>query len=280
MAKRRRISRARALRELTTQTRLWAVFQTRIEPGARKLIRAQITAAASGYGRSGGDLRAMDAAVNKKIGAWERFMRPHYLSIGTVFGERARAAVGFKSLALVEVKQEAAVAGAGAAVEAEVVVSTLAEYEASLSGWIRTEGLKSAKRIAGTTKADARDLINRLRKKGKGSEQIARELRASASRLSPSRAHAIARTETHSAASFANQEATRTTGIEMTKTWIAHMVRTRDTHIAANGQQVALDEPYTVGFGSLMYPGDSTLGAPAEEVINCRCGEIYQPIAA
>jgi hypothetical protein len=48
--------------------------------------------------------------------------------------------------------------------------------------------------------------------------------------------------------------------------------RTRDSHAAMDGQEAGMDEPFTTGAGhQLMHPGDGSLGAPASEIINCRC---------
>lgn len=48
--------------------------------------------------------------------------------------------------------------------------------------------------------------------------------------------------------------------------------RTRDTHLQMDGQTVGLDEPFTFpGGAQAMFPGDTSLGAPPEETINCRC---------
>lgn len=48
--------------------------------------------------------------------------------------------------------------------------------------------------------------------------------------------------------------------------------RVRPAHKLMDGQRVGLDEPFRAPDGSLlMYPGDTTLGAPGKETINCRC---------
>lgn len=51
--------------------------------------------------------------------------------------------------------------------------------------------------------------------------------------------------------------------------------RQRDTHDAMKGQEVrGLDAPFTSPSGAqFKYPGDRSLGAPAKEVIDCRCDE-------
>jgi len=45
--------------------------------------------------------------------------------------------------------------------------------------------------------------------------------------------------------------------------------RTRADHIAAEGQEVGLNEPFIVGGVRMMHPGD--FGAPPSQTINCRC---------
>lgn len=47
---------------------------------------------------------------------------------------------------------------------------------------------------------------------------------------------------------------------------------TRHSHRAMDGQRRRHGEPFLTGGGYLMhFPGDRSLGAPAEEIINCRC---------
>lgn len=52
----------------------------------------------------------------------------------------------------------------------------------------------------------------------------------------------------------------------------ARVRRTRETHRDMDGQKVGATEPFTTPSGAkLMFPGDSSLGAPPEETINCHC---------
>ena len=61
-------------------------------------------------------------------------------------------------------------------------------------------------------------------------------------------------------------------GLNIQKTWVATLDdRTRDSHVALDGETVPLDEPFSNG---LMYPADPD-GKPAE-VYNCRCTMISQ----
>ena len=86
----------------------------------------------------------------------------------------------------------------------------------------------------------------------------------------------IARTETtrvqNSAKMDIGKEGQRL-GYTMFKRWIATTDgRVRDDHLAMNGVEVPQDEPFVLPDGSkMMFPGDISMGAPPEQVINCRC---------
>lgn len=55
-------------------------------------------------------------------------------------------------------------------------------------------------------------------------------------------------------------------------TFIDKPGHTRKTHVDMDEQEVGLDEPFVSPSGArMMHPGDTSLGAPAEETINCRC---------
>lgn len=51
--------------------------------------------------------------------------------------------------------------------------------------------------------------------------------------------------------------------------------KVRDDHVAADGQQVTVDEPFIVGGEQLRWPGDGGLGASPGNIINCRCSAGY-----
>ena len=53
--------------------------------------------------------------------------------------------------------------------------------------------------------------------------------------------------------------------------------RTRDSHMDMDGEEVRFDEPFQTPSGALlMFPTDSSMGAPAEETIQCRCSVSYR----
>jgi len=96
--------------------------------------------------------------------------------------------------------------------------------------------------------------------------------------ISRSRAAMIARTETHNAASFANNayhvNVADDLGLSMKKKWVSTSDgRTRPAHSAANGQVVDMNEDFIVGGVPMGYAGDPKGGAA--NVVNCRCVIIY-----
>lgn len=88
----------------------------------------------------------------------------------------------------------------------------------------------------------------------------------------------IARTETLRVENSARQsicEEGLNRGLNMWKRWVAtNDDRTRDAHMAADGQEVQGSQPFIVDGEKLMHPGDISLGASAGNVINCRCTEV------
>lgn len=91
----------------------------------------------------------------------------------------------------------------------------------------------------------------------------------------PARARAIARTEVHTASSYAQDKEAEAAGLPLVREWsTAGDERVRPTHEAADGQQRKIGRPFKIGKALLMYPGDPN--GPSEEIINCRCVLLYE----
>jgi hypothetical protein len=80
----------------------------------------------------------------------------------------------------------------------------------------------------------------------------------------------IARTEATTAANFGINMGAESSDYEVQKFWInTRDARTRPSHLAMTKDRIDLNQPFNVGGVSMMYPGE--VGAPAAEVVNCRC---------
>lgn len=103
---------------------------------------------------------------------------------------------------------------------------------------------------------------------GSGDEALQR---FASGRVQAWRTELIARTESTKATSAGSVVVYRGAGVKR-KEWLSTSDnRTRPTHITANGQIRPIDEPFDVGGYKMNQPGDSSLGAPMEEIGNCRC---------
>ncbi len=108
-------------------------------------------------------------------------------------------------------------------------------------------------------------------------------LQAYSRRLLLLRGEVIARTEGLPAIRAAKHEAYqqlidsgRVAENDIVRVWsAADDARVRDTHASMSGQEVAgLSRPFRSPSGALFrYPGDQSLGAPASEIVACRCDE-------
>lgn len=88
----------------------------------------------------------------------------------------------------------------------------------------------------------------------------------------------IAQTETMIGLAEAGDVAARSLDIGFTKTWaVSGLGNTRDSHLAMDGIEVDADDPFRLEDCLMMYPHDSSFGAPAGEIINCACDVIRRP---
>ena len=148
-------------------------------------------------------------------------------------------------------------------------------YQAYLGG----VGASSVESMTRTTRRrTARVISLAVRQPNASVASVAAAIRAdSGSRYTRARALTIARTETHSAASYATIKAVEESGHDpgsITKVWVALQDGiTRDTHASVHGTRKSIDDLFSVGASSMRYPGDPN-GA-AREVVNCRCTCLY-----
>lgn len=124
---------------------------------------------------------------------------------------------------------------------------------------------------------------------GRSVVQTVRMIEAAVNGIAPARATMLARTDLISLSNGANanvvgilNDAAREAGEDPpinSKTWLSSQDgRVRPTHQDADGQTVPVDQPYNVGGYDIAYPGDPD--GPDEEVINCRCTELYSEESA
>jgi predicted ABC-type ATPase len=140
---------------------------------------------------------------------------------------------------------------------------------------------RAAQKIVGISEGLRReiaDLMVKMVGEGKSPQAITRELTKLGPQISRRRAATIARTEAHQAALDAVAESIKYRNIKIrSKTWwSARDNRVREDHVAAHGQNKPIDDPFEVGGALLMYPGDDSLGAGAEQIVNCRCAALFQ----
>lgn len=157
--------------------------------------------------------------------------------------------------------------------------------------FIERYGASRVTQIFQTTRDQLLRLIQDGQREGLAVDAIASRIREAIPEMARLRAHVIARTETHSANRFAQQQTARESRRALNKTWVAIPgPRTRDfgegdgvidefSHRAMNGVTVPLEQPYFVPtkYGTkepLMFPGDPN--GSAGNLINCRCAESYR----
>ena len=125
-------------------------------------------------------------------------------------------------------------------------------------------------------------IVNRLQNElaqaiilGEGIPKISRRIKSVAD-MSFKRARTIARTETLRASNEGRMLGFRQAeelGIELEREWVATLdARTRLDHGEMDGVKVEQNEPFTMPNGDeMMFPLDGSLGAKAENIVNCRC---------
>ena len=109
-------------------------------------------------------------------------------------------------------------------------------------------------------------------------EKLARKILHDYNGIALWQARRIAQTETMIGLAEAGNIAARSLDVGFTKQWATSgLMNTRDSHLAMDGVIVDMDEPFDLVDCQMMYPHDSSLGAPAGEIINCACDVLRRP---
>lgn len=151
------------------------------------------------------------------------------------------------------------------------------------TNYIRQEIIR--KRITGVEETTRYYIVRAIGKaflEGLTNEETAAAILEIIPAISKARARTIARTETHGAANYGTNVASKKLDLPMKREWLSGQdKRTRTTengdlfdHVGANGQIVGPDDPFQIakldgGTEALMFPGDPN--GSAGNVINCRC---------
>lgn len=206
--------------------------------------------------RDDGEKAALNA-VEKQEPYWAKLYHTTYFSVADEFGRNV-----IQSIKSTSFEHECKF-------EVDLFTRVLLE-------WLATEGAKRVTGIIETTREAIRTELKAGAEEHESIFQLSKRLQAMYGEFSNVRAERIARTEVISASNLGSQTAARSTNLPLEKEWIrTYDTRVRDTHAAAGGQRRKITEPYRVGGYPLMYPGDSSMGAPGEELIQCRCTESY-----
>lgn len=135
--------------------------------------------------------------------------------------------------------------------------------------WVNGRQVGVWKQVEETTRKDIAEAITEGIAAGKGM----REIRSKVLEVirDKNRAATIAQTEATGALNSGAQILRDHQGITQ-KQWFATFdSHTRATHAAAQGQITDNKGDFVVGGYRMKHPGDSSLGAPAAEVVRCRC---------
>lgn len=227
-----------------------------IAADAARVLKAAVETALEGFSASltaGGDLTTIDGIT----GTWEAY----------VAADLAPAVAGLHSagslIAFVTAPGSAALDPLVQAGWAAVVNDAAVAYQAAATNRLAGVGVQ--------VWANVRDVTVRALEQGLTGPQLKTAIQ-DVTDFSEFRADTVGRTESMSAYNAGDHEGARALGDKgpVEKVWMAAIdKRTRPDHREADGQTVAFDEPFVVGGVQMQHP--LAVGAPAEQVVNCRC---------
>jgi hypothetical protein len=244
------------------QSRVWRAFDQFTESSvprwsgrAGAILNSEGNRAAKAYAEHGAG--AAVAAVDDE--EWRHYVRTLWLTVVPDAGDL--------------ILPYLPVAKISAALTVKAVMSPLVQAAVE---WIRANGVREAALLSNTSRKKIAEQIRIGVSKNESAEQIAQRIRKHYKSIRQGRADTIARTEVHAAANYGSLSGAKEADPSLAKIWVdTPDGRTRDAHVGAGGQKRRLNEPFTVDGEKLMHPGDSSMGASAENLANCRCSLFY-----
>lgn len=165
----------------------------------------------------------------------------------------------------------------------EVKADSTTRFESALEIFINNHVADRITSLARTTKRrvtrELRMIFSSGLEAGATSTELINAVKDTYSGFRSSRAATIVRTETGVAQNEAQRSAARALGVPgLQKTWISPLLPTsRDGHVAMHESSVGINEKFEVpsddGVDLMEGPGDP--GAPADQVINCHCVQVF-----
>jgi SPP1 gp7 family putative phage head morphogenesis protein len=239
-----RIPKAVRQRDRLEQLRLLHNFEASLQKKVVKIIVSQGKTLAAAY-EAHKHVSVKDLAGHRQV--FLTTLKFHYRMVMNVFSERIHRSI--KS----------------------------SVFDQAIQQWILQQGLSTIDDIDSTTVDTVKSVIADGVENGLTTAQIVANItERTAQAMAEGRAWVIARTEMHAAANVASVLAAKDTGLELNKVWCAaNDDRTREAHAEADGQSVAMDEPFDVDGEEVDQPGDGDAG----NAINCRCTVIFEQVS-
>ncbi|BCL83182.1 Phage_portal and Phage_Mu_F domain-containing protei [Ktedonobacteria bacterium brp13] len=151
-------------------------------------------------------------------------------------------------------------------------------FTSKIIQWLLSLAATKVKQITDVTRTQIKKELANGVEGGESIPEIAKRIdQLYLQQIIPNRSTVIARTEVIGASNWASHVAAEGSGLTLHKVWLAtEDSRTRPAHSDADGQEVPMNEPFTVGDEELQYPGDPA--GSAENIIQCRCTQFYKRV--
>jgi uncharacterized protein with gpF-like domain len=249
--------------EVATQNKVRNALEKLLQKQSREALDIMGRRAVEAYTK-GGETAALASTIESEA-LVEKVLKTSYARCISVGAARLQSVAMRKSSGLILERK----------VDDDGELLTDEELGAIIKSYARANAAAKAKYIGETTRTRIKRAVAEGIDEDYGPAKIAKLIEEKTyGVINGDRAELIARTETHGAMNYGSLESAKMMDGIATKTWIsASDSRTREDHSEMDGQTVGIEDEFEGPCAGMSFPGDSS--GPAEQVINCRCGLIY-----